>query len=129
LKLSEIKALLPLLIPSWRFFDLPGERYIFSFRSAPEGEWKAAIAEPQRRWWNLFYNPQGNLALAFHSIVERVVIEVGDAVNIEAFEASLSYKQLLCVVKTAAFGDNTSNVQFRIRANDTLIMQSKWHAL
>lgn len=97
---------LKILIPSWRFFDQPGTRFILEIRvkasaKAPWGEWeKAFLTIPSRKWFHLFLNPSGNLYLARVSAVDRLALEAQEtkAAEHELLEKSASYQ----IVKSLA---------------------------
>jgi hypothetical protein len=91
-------ALLRSLFPSWRFFDaqepslclyarvLQGEREIAPF--AP------LLPEQQRGPLALLFNPRGNLLLAYHSLLDRLVGELAERgpTPIEHAERLVSYR-------------------------------------
>ncbi|MBK8237189.1 MAG: hypothetical protein IPK74_16715 [Deltaproteobacteria bacterium] len=67
---------LRVLLPAWRFFDrvdtAPSLRVRFAAPDAAWGEWLDALAVPRHRW---LLAPAGNLALAYHGVVARLVTE------------------------------------------------------
>jgi hypothetical protein len=72
--------LLRSLFPAWRFFEEiePGPELRFRFAPVNEepGEWQPAIEIPARGVEALFFNPNGNLALAQQSLVEQLASEL-----------------------------------------------------
>jgi hypothetical protein len=84
---SRLRALLP----SWRFFDRVTAPPALLIRiAAPDGElgaWHpAAFArEPVALRWLIA--PRHNLALAYHAVVERLVLELGELDLAETDEA------------------------------------------
>ena len=75
-------ALLRVLLPSWRFFDAIASMPRVLVRSGPApdslGEWRQLLAPPQRSWANLVWHPAGNLSLAQHSLLERLLTDIAE---------------------------------------------------
>ncbi|MEO7733358.1 MAG: hypothetical protein ABIY55_20520, partial [Kofleriaceae bacterium] len=78
---SPVLARLRALLPSWRFFDRAVASPALWIRLAGDGDRDAAwqpIAPPARPWTRWAFAPAGNLALAYHAIVEQLVAELGE---------------------------------------------------
>ena len=77
---SPAVAMVRVLVPSWRFFDTVGEHPQLLARSVgAEGEagpWRPVLPPPTRAWWNVAWHPQGNLSLARHSLLDRLLADV-----------------------------------------------------
>ena len=68
------------LLPSWRFFDravASPALWVRQVDDGGDGAWRP-IAAPPRRWSGWAFAPAGNLALAYHAIVEQLVAELGE---------------------------------------------------
>jgi hypothetical protein len=73
LALAPVK--LRALLPSWRFFDRASDSpQLFVERAA---EW-IAIGPAPRTWTSWAFAPRGNLALAYHAVVEQLIAEVDE---------------------------------------------------
>ncbi len=86
------------LFPSWRFFEEFGSLPALSYRiktkpSQDFGPWMSAIPSPKRPWHSLFLNPEGNLFLAFHSLLEQCTddLEEFDGKELNSFTQTTSY--------------------------------------
>ena len=77
---SPLLGRLRALLPSWRFFDRAVASPALWVRRADDGDdgvW-LPIAAPARRWTGWAFAPAGNLALAYQTIVEQLVAELGE---------------------------------------------------
>lgn len=76
-----VLARLRVLVPAWRLFDRATASPRLFVRSAARddalGGWTAIDAAP-RRWASWAFAPAGNLALAYHSVVEQLVAALGE---------------------------------------------------
>jgi hypothetical protein len=73
---------LTLIFPSWRFFGASKATPELQYRLLAPNinpdqniSWIPLTCRPRRRWWNLFFNPQGNLALAQYDFLDRMLAE------------------------------------------------------
>lgn len=70
------------LLPSWRFFDEidPAPRLFYRTieASSAQGAWLAVPFRPARGWLALAFNPEGNLALARHALLEQLLGDVAE---------------------------------------------------
>lgn len=90
-----------LFLPKWNFFDRLGTVSVLLFRPVmSEGnEWLVCFEKPKRYWWNLFFNPIGNLYLFNLSLVDRLVHEAySSATNVDLTSLS-SYSNIEIQVK------------------------------
>ncbi len=71
------------LFPAWRFFEEVEPAPLLEYRvlgpDAVPGAWTRLISAPRRRLRNLLLDADGNLALACHSLIERLIADIGDA--------------------------------------------------
>ena len=78
---SPLLGRLRALWPSWRFFDraVAGPELWIRLAGAADRDaaWRP-IASPARPWTRWAFAPAGNLALAYHAIVEQLVAELGE---------------------------------------------------
>lgn len=68
---------LRVLVPSWRFFEAPGDVPVLSVRWGPDadrlGPWHAVALRPARHLAMVVFNPAGNLALAHAALLQSLV--------------------------------------------------------
>jgi hypothetical protein len=88
------------LLPTWRFFEDVGAVSVLHYRSGRTsgslGAWNTFSAPASTRsLGSLFLNPQGNLELAKHALVERLAQELGPDV-----EQNVSYKLVKNLVRS-----------------------------
>jgi hypothetical protein len=92
---SPVVQRLRAFFPSWRFFEDLGDVPVLLGRSGPSeaglGPWVPLLPPVRRRWTQLFYNPEGNLALAFGSLVQQLVSDAADHETGD-FATSVSYR-------------------------------------
>jgi len=99
-------ALVRVLVPSWRFFDdlqvTPALRVRVACTGGEFGDWEPVIAPAPRRARHLVWNPEGNLVLAQHALLERLMLDVGawegDSAAVTSF---VSYQLVLNLVTSA----------------------------
>ncbi len=103
-------ALIRVLVPSWRFFDdlqVAPALLVRGARAGGEfGAWEPLLAPAPRRLRHLAWNPEGNLVLAQHALLERLVLDVGewdgDSAAVTSF---VSYELVLNLVTSAMARD------------------------
>ena len=103
-------SLVRVLLPSWRFFDDLQVTPTLLVRVAGDigdlGEWVAVLTPPARSALQLVWNPEGNLRLAQHAVLERLLMDVSDrdadATNIEAL---VSYELVLNLARCSVEHD------------------------
>ena len=79
MRIELIRTLLVSVFPSWRFFDRPGEPFVLEVSTeSASGPWQTIYGPGGRKWWNLFLNPQGNRAMAWQSLVDRLAREIDE---------------------------------------------------
>ena len=70
------------LLPSWRFFDQVEPAPKLAYRVGPGqrelGEWQPVVFGSPRALGSLWLNPAGNLALAEHALLERLLGELAE---------------------------------------------------
>ncbi|MCC6930194.1 MAG: hypothetical protein IT359_14510 [Gemmatimonadaceae bacterium] len=103
-------VLIRVLVPSWRFFDglqvTPAIRVRVARAGEDFGAWEPILAPAARRWWHVVWNPEGNLVLAQHALLERLLMDVGEWEGDAAAVTSLvSYDLVLDLVTSAIARD------------------------
>ncbi len=102
---SKAWLLLRSLLPSWRFFEdvVPGPRLWFQVAAQGQdfGPWQPALVPPQRVRFLL--NPEGNLQLAYQSLVEQLQAEL-DGMPFETAPTLTPYRLVQELVKERARG-------------------------
>ena len=106
-----LESILRVLVPSWRFFDRTGTRFILRIRNR-NNDWQVAVPRWKATWYSFIFNPQGNLQLAFLSALERFVGEGQEAKSASEFEASKTF----ALVRNIAKRGQTAEFQFQILA-------------
>jgi hypothetical protein len=91
---------LRVLLPSWRFFDDAMDSLTLWVRCAAPGAelgpWRTTWHHASRGAGALFVNPHGNLALAHHSLLERLLSDVADLDDrLETSAAATAVEQLV----------------------------------
>jgi hypothetical protein len=119
-------ALLRSLFPSWRFFDanepslclyarvLQGEREIAPFAPLLPAHGRGALA--------LLFNPRGNLLLACHSLLDRLVSELAERgpTPIEEAERLVSYRLVQnLALRLLAREPSTLGLQYQLKLEAT----------
>lgn len=115
-------SLLRVLVPSWRFFDDLQVTPTLLVRVARDGgafgEWRAVLSPPRRSIVHLVWNPAGNLLLAQQSLLERLLMDVGewDERGAAGLETLVSYELVLNLVRAtlAADGVQHATCQFKL---------------
>ena len=114
--------LLRVLFPSWRFFDsaAPTPRLLVRTAEpgAPLGTYRDALPPLPRRWSSLFLNAEGNLRLAYHGLLERLVsdvaeLEEGDA---EGARGLVSYELVMNLARASlSAAERAERFQFKVQ--------------
>jgi hypothetical protein len=115
-------TLLRCFFPSWRFFEEIDPAPLLSYRladSEPPGAWRAAdLSPPPRRAGDLLLHPNGNLQLAYRSLIERLLSEL-DAPDPTVL---VSYQLLRHLVTTELMAERApaqgARYQFRLCSGD-----------
>ena len=89
---SSYFRLLRCFFPSWRFFEDVGTLPLLEYRVS-EGDWIRALPPQRRTLVNTFFNPDGNLQFATHSLVELLFMEAQ-----ELLEAGRSTDEIMSTV-------------------------------
>jgi len=75
-------GLLRVLLPSWRFFDDVQDTPVLLVRTArvalPFGAWRPVLIPRARQLAQLLWNPDGNLLLAQHALLERLLADLAE---------------------------------------------------
>lgn len=74
---SMLIARLRVLLPAWRFFDRPATAPVLAVRAGDSDEW-VCVGAAVRGPLSWAFAPAGNLALAYHGVVEQLVAEVSE---------------------------------------------------
>ncbi|MFL5813425.1 MAG: hypothetical protein ACJ763_07585 [Bdellovibrionia bacterium] len=86
------------LLPSWRFFEDFDEAPTLHFRHGNEKDelsgWWKCLARPERRFYQVLYNPKANYVLAAGSLVQHLLSEINDLPDTDsnAVESLVSYQ-------------------------------------
>ncbi len=64
-------SLIRALFPNWNFFDRIAYSFELQFQIESESEWQTISFSQKRNWYNLFFNPECNMALAQINIIEH----------------------------------------------------------
>lgn len=101
------------MFPSWKFFDESVDTPVLLYRLKDEEKWKVCVPHPKRRWFNLFYNPEGNFYLAYHSHIQQLLGDLTyfDESKLDQFHEHISYKITENFVRAL---DLKSDFQFKI---------------
>ena len=64
------------------------------------GPWRLGLQKPKRSLWSLIFNPEGNLYLAYNSLLQQVESDIGELrpEAVSSFEATPSFKLLYNLV-------------------------------
>lgn len=95
------------LFPSWRFFDSAAPTPRLMVRTAQPGEplgaYHDALPALPRRWSALFLNAEGNLRLAYHGLLERLVSDLAelDEGDAESARQLLSYELVVNLARAS----------------------------
>lgn len=104
---------LKFFVPSWRFFDRAGPFFFLDVQQVDTAIWKAVLLPKPIRFWNLFFNPRGNLYLAEMSLIERFAIELGLP---QEPTQSENFREILRIVRHHyAMASAESHLQFRFQ--------------
>jgi len=110
-----------LLFPSWKFFDQMGSEFQIEFRQrTAQGvhEWESIDLTIERKWAQLFFNPQGQLKLYFKTMVERFVHQLEILDDDEILQEPL-YRQLPFFIEFLYKVPPQRPLQFRIYLLDS----------
>lgn len=70
------------LFPSWRFFEDTTEVPVLFYRVAASnekfGQWRPGLKKPNRHWYSIFLNPEGNLFLAYVGLLEQLLHDAAE---------------------------------------------------
>ena len=126
---SNSASLLRVLVPSWRFFDdiAPTPLLLARVRLPHQepGEWREVIQVPPRTAGTFFWNPEGNLSLAFHSLLDRLQMDLADvdAPGAPPAQELTSYKLVLNLVQSSLVpcwpAQSGARVQFKLAERTT----------
>lgn len=101
-------------LPSWRFFDRLGRVPEVFFRGksldSESKKWKPLLVKPRRKFYNLFFNPRGNLYLAQMTLIEKVL---DDSQNrSQNLETTVSFKLLKNLVCEKVIEDSLEHTHY-----------------
>lgn len=117
-------SLFRVLFPSWRFFEDVGPvsrlYYRYQLSNGKLSDWMETPKFPQKKWHNLFFNPEGNLFLASHSLIDQAISDVNErSPNDKSdFSETVSYRLLRNLVEVdmiqSGLDPNQVPFQFKI---------------
>ncbi|MEW6056675.1 MAG: hypothetical protein AB1540_08675 [Bdellovibrionota bacterium] len=126
--------LLRAFFPSWRFFEDLGEVpvlfYRFRRKDQSLGDWKDMNAEkPRRSWLSLALNAQGNLLLAYQSLLQHVMSELAEIKDgqEDEFEHSVSYTLVKNLVRSKVLNEATLGTEMRYQFKISAILPGLPH--
>ncbi|MEP7380176.1 MAG: hypothetical protein ABI910_00745 [Gemmatimonadota bacterium] len=112
------------LFPSWRFFDDVQTSPALLVRVAPGGEafgaWRMLLVPTHRSWTTIVWNPAGNLRLAEHALLDRLLADVAEweDTTVPGPESFVSYELVLNLVRGTLSADgavgDASRFQFKL---------------
>ena len=94
---KDLLTLLQIFIPSWRFFDKPGDQAELFYQIA-EGPWQAAIRETSSGWRQFLLNSEGNLEHAGQNLANRLLLELRNCDG-ETVEDITSFKLVVNLIR------------------------------
>ena len=108
-------------IPTWRFFDRIGrvpELYYRVKFNGKLGPWQPVFEKPERKFYHLFVNPEGNLYLAYQSLLDRLLDDSQNkSIN---FEEQISFQQIKNLVHSKALkSSHKEATHFEFKADVT----------
>lgn len=121
---SPVVQRLRALFPSWRFFDDIGDAPLLMVRVATSDDeaaidtapWEPCLPTPRRRVTDVLWNPQGNLRLAYDSLLMHLLTDIdehvgpiGSAVSFQLTEQLVAYQ-----LRTHARTDRIVRYQFKL---------------
>lgn len=81
------------LFPSWKFFDESTDTPVLLYKYTDEADWKLVFPVPAKHWYNVLWNPQGNLYLAYNSHMQQLMMDLAEFEEVpEKFSQHVSYK-------------------------------------
>lgn len=115
-------ALVRVLFPSWRFFDDVQVAPLLLVRvaqgDAPFGTWQRLLVPPPRPWpRSLLWNPDGNLHLAEHVLLERLLTEVADLdeSRSESVDELVAYELVVNLVRAKVAAERRPAQRFQFK--------------
>ena len=117
---KPLVTMLRVLVPSWRFFDAIGDATELVARIAePNGDfgpWRPIIAHRARSWTHLVWNPDGNVALAQHGLVERLDAELlAEGTPVDRPADLVSYQLVLNLVRATLRSERGAGASARVQ--------------
>ncbi len=122
---NPLVALVRVLFPSWRFFDDVQVAPVLVVRTATGdggfGEWLPLLSPPPRAWpLSLVWNPAGNLHLAEHVLLERLLTDAADWDEARDGDVGdlVSYELVVNLVRTKLPVASTAPMRFQFKLVD-----------
>jgi hypothetical protein len=103
------------LFPSWKFFDESINTPTLLIRNEFT-TLEMAYLPPDKKWWNIFINPESNFYLCFHSQIQQLLGDLNefDDASLDDFKNHSSYLMINQYAKMAAINKNLNHYQFKI---------------
>lgn len=109
---------LRVFFPSWRFFEKVESTLFLEYRFTSESTWQPLFRPLHRGPFNWFFNPTGNLRLAFGSLLEQCASDMEEYEGEpERYFQSVSYSLLKALVEfhlRKEHSDPQRSYQFRL---------------
>lgn len=131
--------LLRAFFPSWKFFDQVGSRILLEVRTIESERdwsgWVPVLPPISRGLGNLFFNPQGNVLHAAHTLVQNLSFEVltQDETRPETTLNLTNYKLVKNLVefhlRATQLSSFSKNYQFRVLVNGECLLISPTYRL
>jgi hypothetical protein len=100
---SRSAWLLRLVVPSYRFFELPSATVELEFRvgDADPHTWRGGIPNAERRFGSLFLDAKGTLRLYAYQLVDEFLFELAERgpTRLEVAEALPSFGRLKAIIE------------------------------
>lgn len=105
---------LRIFVPSWRFFDrlrrVPEVFFRGKSLDSESKKWQPLLVKPKRKFYNILFNPTGNLYLAYMSLIEKVLDDSQS--QSKKFEDTVSFKLLKNLVREKVVESSTDYTHY-----------------
>jgi hypothetical protein len=117
--------LLRAFFPSWKFYEDLGDVPILFYRIKERGSiwtpWKNCVEKKKRKWTKLFLNSQGNVHLAYGSLLQHLVTDIQEIEDSDYFslksKASYQLVQNLVLFEISKTNSFQSGMQYEFKVS------------